>query len=267
MCRFLAYHGDPVYLDELVCAPTHSLVHQSLHAAEAKTETNGDGFGIGWYGERPEPGLYREVRPAWSDENLRSLSRQIRARTFFAHVRASTGTSTTRANCHPFAHGRHLFMHNGQIGGYGRIKRRLEALIPDALYESRQGSTDSEALFLLALANGVERDPVGAMAETLATVRGLMRQAGIDEPLRFTAILTDGEGLTAYRWACDGRPPSLYWRETASGLVVVSEPIDGRRDGWNVVPKGATLVARAGEATRLIEPDAAGRRFAATLAA
>jgi hypothetical protein len=33
--RFLAYHGDPVYLDELVCAPTHSLVHQSLHATEA----------------------------------------------------------------------------------------------------------------------------------------------------------------------------------------------------------------------------------------
>ncbi len=84
MCRFLAYHGDPVYLDELVCAPTHSLVHQSLHATEAQTETNGDGFGIGWYGDRPEPGLYRDVRPAWSDENLRSLSRQIRARTFFA---------------------------------------------------------------------------------------------------------------------------------------------------------------------------------------
>ena len=72
MCRFLAYRGKPVFLADLVCAPRHSLVHQSLHAAEAKTETNGDGFGIGWYGERPEPGLYREIRPAWSDENLRS---------------------------------------------------------------------------------------------------------------------------------------------------------------------------------------------------
>ncbi|WP_298963237.1 class II glutamine amidotransferase [uncultured Methylobacterium sp.] len=263
MCRFLAYHGEPVYLDELVCAPTHSLVHQSLHAEEAKTETNGDGFGIGWYGDRPEPGLFRDVRPAWSDENLRSLSRQIRARTFFAHVRASTGTATTRANCHPFGHERHLFMHNGQIGGYSRIKRRLESLIPDALYDARQGSTDSEALFLLALANGAAEDPVGAMTRTLATVRALMTEARVDEPVRFTAVLTDGDSLTAFRWACDGQPPSLYWRETRTGLVVVSEPIDGCRTGWQVVPKGATLVARAGQPARVIEAGERAARIAA----
>ncbi len=263
MCRFLAYHGDPVYLDELVCAPTHSLVHQSLHAAEAQTETTGDGFGIGWYGDRPEPGLYRDVRPAWSDENLRSLSRQIRARTFFAHVRASTGTATTRANCHPFAHGRHLFMHNGQIGGYPRIRRRLEAMIPDGLYEARQGTTDSEALFLLALAHGLDRDPVAAMAASVSAARGLMREAGIDEPLRFTAVLTDGESLTAYRWACDGRPPSLYWRETGTGLAVVSEPIDGLRTGWSEVPKGGTLLARPGQPVRVAGPEETGLRAAA----
>ena len=31
-------------------------------------------------------------------------------------MRAATGTATSRANCHPFAHGQHLFMHNGQVG-------------------------------------------------------------------------------------------------------------------------------------------------------
>jgi predicted glutamine amidotransferase len=263
MCRFLAYQGEPVFLDDLVCAPTHSLVHQSLHAAEAKTETNGDGFGIGWYGERPEPGVYRDVRPAWSDENLRSLARQIRARTFLAHVRASTGTATARANCHPFAHGRLLFMHNGQIGGYARIKRRLEALIPDTLYDSRCGSTDSEALFLLALARGLAEDPVAAMSDTVATVRSLMQEAGVTEPLRLTAVLSDGESLTAFRWACDGRPPSLYWRETEAGLTVVSEPIDGCREGWRVVPKGATLIARAGAPARILEPQGQASPLAA----
>ncbi|MBP0575268.1 class II glutamine amidotransferase, partial [Mycobacterium tuberculosis] len=83
------------------------------------------------YGDRSEPGLYREVLPAWSDENLKHLVHQIRSPLFFAHVRAATGTATTRANCHPFAHGRHLFMHNGQIGGYGRVRRRLEQRLPD----------------------------------------------------------------------------------------------------------------------------------------
>jgi predicted glutamine amidotransferase len=246
MCRFLAYRGAPVFLADLVCAPRHSLVHQSLHAAEAKTETNGDGFGIGWYGERPEPGLYREIRPAWSDENLRSLCDQVRSRVFFAHVRASTGTASTRANCHPFAHGRHLFMHNGQIGGYGRIKRRIEAMIPDDLYEARLGTTDSEAIFLAALAHGLEEDPLGAMARTLRAVRAIMADANVGEPLRFTAALTDGADLYAFRWACDGRPPSLYVRKAEGGLTIVSEPIDGRKEGWREVPKGCTVIAKAG---------------------
>jgi predicted glutamine amidotransferase len=246
MCRFLAYQGEPVFLASLVCAPAHSLVHQSLHAAEAKTGTNGDGFGLGWYGERAEPGLYREVRPAWSDENLRSLCEQVRSRLFFAHVRASTGTASTRANCHPFAQGRYLFMHNGQIGGYPRIKRRIEAMIPDELYENRLGATDSEAIFLAAFAHGLEEDPIGAMARTLKAVRDLMAAAIVNEPLRFTATLTNGEDLYAYRWACDDNPPSLYVRKVEGGLTVVSEPIDGRKDGWRELPKGCALIAKAG---------------------
>jgi glutamine amidotransferase len=247
MCRFLAYRGEPIFLSDLVCAPAHSLVHQSLHAAEAKTETNGDGFGIGWYGERPMPGLYREIRPAWSDENLRSLCEQVRSGLFFAHVRASTGTSTTRANCHPFAHGRHLFMHNGQIGGYGRIKRRLEALIPDELYDARLGTTDSEAIFLVALSHGLAEEPVRAMARTLKMVQALMTEAGIEEPLRFTAAFADGDSLLAFRWACDGQPPTLYYRETGTNLLIVSEPIDDPAQGWREVPKGCALTARPGQ--------------------
>ena len=251
MCRFLAYRGQPIFLSDLVCAPTRSLVHQSLHAEEAKTGTNGDGFGIGWYGERPEPGLYREIRPAWSDENLKSLCSQVRSRMFFAHVRASTGTSTTRANCHPFAHERHLFMHNGQVGGYGRIKRRIEAMIPDDLYDARLGTTDSEAIFLAALAIGLADEPVSAIARILKQVRGLMNAANIDEPLRFTAAYTDGENFFAYRWACDARPPTLYFRETDGNLLVVSEPIDDRSSGWQEVPKGCVLAARAGQKVQI----------------
>jgi glutamine amidotransferase len=263
MCRFLAYSGEPVFLSSLVSAPAHSLVHQSLHAAEAKTGTNGDGFGIGWYGERPEPGLYREVRPAWSDENLRSLCDQVRSRVFFAHVRASTGTASTRANCHPFAHGRFLFMHNGQIGGYPRLKRRIEAMIPDDLYASRLGTTDSEAIFLAALAQGLAEDPLAAMTRTLKAVRSLMAEADVSEPLRFTAALTDGDDLYAFRWACDGQPPSLYVRKADGGLTVVSEPIDGRKDGWREVPKGCSLIAKAGRPVEIQCLDEAMQKVAA----
>src|SRR6266705_5413551 len=156
MCRWIAYRGAPIALEHYVTAPAHSLVEQSMRALEATASTNGDGFGLGWYGEHDEPGLYHEVRPAWSDENLRHLCRHIRSHLFFAHVRASTGTPTTRPNCHPFAHGRWMFMHNGLIGDWSLIRRKVEGLIPDALYQSRVGTTDSEAVFLAILGAGAE---------------------------------------------------------------------------------------------------------------
>ena len=246
MCRWIAYRGRPTYLETLVSAPAHSLVAQSLRAGEAKSATNGDGFGIGWYGLREEPGLYREIRPAWSDENLRSLCSQVRSRLFFAHVRASTGAAIARANCHPFVHGPHMFMHNGQIGGFHRIKRRIEALIPDALYADRSGATDSEALFLALMGRGLGGGVVAAVAALLVDVVQLMRQAGIAEPLRFTAALTDGRDVHAFRWASDDRAPSLYWREDGGDLVIVSEPLDDARGQWREVPKGCAMVARHG---------------------
>jgi glutamine amidotransferase len=247
MCRFLAYQGIPVFLEEFVSSPCHSLVHQSIHATEAKTGTNGDGFGLGWYGDRPEPGLYREIRPAWSDENLMSIARQVRSPLFFAHVRAATGTASTRANCHPFSHGRWLFMHNGQIGGYAAIKRRLEALIPDELYAARTGTTDSEALFLIALGRiRAGTDPVTAMSEALSDAVALMRDAGVSEPLRFAAGLSDGETIHAFRWSSDSKPPTLYYCEQATHVVIASEPVDERRDCWKAIPANGCVVVRRG---------------------
>jgi predicted glutamine amidotransferase len=245
MCRWLAYKGDPTYLENLISTPSHSLIAQSLRADEAKSPTNGDGFGVGWYGERETPGLYREIRPAWSDENLRSLCAQVRARLFFAHVRASTGTAIARANCHPFAHGRFMFMHNGQVGNYAAVKRAMEMLIPDTLYAQRVGTTDSEALFLAAIASGIESDPILAFARTLNNIMALMQKAGATEALRFTSALSDGTNLYAFRWASDHRAPSLYYRETAASLVVVSEPLDSERGCWKEVPQGFALVAKA----------------------
>src|SRR4051812_7858686 len=124
MCRWIAYRGETTTFEHYVTEPEHSLVTQSLRALEGTTCTNGDGFGLGWYGDHPEPGLYRETRPAWSDENLRYLCRHLRSHLFFAHVRAATGTAVTRQNCHPFACGRWMFMHNGFVGGWSRLRRR-----------------------------------------------------------------------------------------------------------------------------------------------
>jgi predicted glutamine amidotransferase len=267
MCRWIAYRGRPVFLEDIVSVPEHSLVHQSLHAREAKTVTNGDGFGLGWYGERDEPGIFRDIRPAWSDENLKAIARNVRAGTFFAHVRASTGTASTRANCHPFSHGRWMFMHNGQIGGYERLKRGIENLIPDTYYGSRHGTTDTEALFLIAMACAAEGCPVEGMAETLGVVAAMMREAGIAEPLRFAAALTDGRDLYAFRWSTDAHAPTVYWCESRDGdLLVVSEPIDESKERWRPVPAGRVLIAKAGEPVTIATFAPGLRKVASTAA-
>ena len=262
MCRWIAYRGETIPLERYVTAPSHSLVVQSLKALESAANINGDGFGLGWYGEHDEPGLYREVRPAWSDENLRNLCRHIKSSLFFAHVRASTGTPTTRPNCHPFAHGRWLFMHNGQLGDWSLIRRHVEALIPDAYYASRVGTTDSEAAFLAILGAGADQDPIAATMRTLEVINDLVAASGTKEPLRFTAALSDGKSLYAFRYANNDTANTLYYREFGGSVVVVSEPLDMERALWKPVPPSHMIVVQGGDKVRL-EPFLTEKRVAA----
>jgi predicted glutamine amidotransferase len=244
MCRWIAYSGETIALEHYVTEPTHSLVSQSIDALESTASTNGDGFGLGWYGEHPEPGLYREVRPAWSDENLRYLCRHIQSHLFFAHVRAATGTPVTRPNCHPFSCKGWLFMHNGMIGSWQRIRRRVEALIPDELYPARVGTTDSEAMFLAILGAGAESDPVGATRQVLAALTGLVNEGNLRDPIRFTAALSNGRELYAFRYAANDAANTLYYRSSAKGVVIVSEPLDREPSHWEPVPDNHVVIAR-----------------------
>jgi predicted glutamine amidotransferase len=265
MCRWAAYIGAPIYLEDIVSRPGHSLIQQSHCATECRSAINADGFGLAWYDERAEPGLYRDILPAWSDPNLASLTRQVRSHLFLAHVRASTGTATSRNNCHPFAVGRWTFMHNGQIGGYDRMRRDAEMMIPDALYPHRKGATDSEALFLVALAEGLEDDPKGALERATARMEALSRQKGEGPHVRMTAALSDGDRLYAVRYASDDQAPTLYhrWSDSRMGRAVVSEPLE-TGECWDAVPPGSFCTFE-GEAVRVerFAPGGAAVRMAA----
>ncbi|MBO9397143.1 class II glutamine amidotransferase [Shimia sp. R9_1] len=241
MCRWAAYIGHPCYLEDLVTRPDHSLIQQSMQATECKTQTNGDGVGLAWYGSRPEPGLYRDTHPAWSDPNLRSLTAQVQSELFLAHVRASTGTATSRNNCHPFAVGKWSFMHNGQIGGFENFRRRADMLIPDDLYQERKGATDSEVLFLLGLTEGLQDNPREAMEIAVGILERMSRERGSTPHMRLATAFSDGETLYAIRYASDERAPTVYHKisESRSGRAVVSEPLVPAEDGWEVVPPGS----------------------------
>jgi glutamine amidotransferase len=238
MCRRAAYIGAPIYLEDVISAPEQSLMRQSLHARESKTDTNGDGFGIAWYGARETPGVYHDVLPAWADHNLRSIAHQVRSHLFLAHVRASTGTATSRTNCHPFTVGPWAFMHNGQVGGYAGFRRHVDMMIDEACYAHRNGTTDSEALFLLALGQGLADDPKAALERATGRMEALSRASGATPHMRMTVAFTDGHTLYAARYASDDYAPSLYHRRSSGsdGWSVVSEPLERGSSDWSELP-------------------------------
>ena len=265
MCRWLAYTGNPVYLDELLFEPEHSLIDQSLSASRSKSTTNGDGFGVGWYTQRVTPGLYKSVRPAWNDANLRDLAHHVESPMFVAHVRATTGTAVQRSNCHPFRHGRCLFVHNGQIREFDRIKRELAMAVSPALYPAIMGSTDSELLFFLALGFGLESHPLIALEQAVGLVEKTGARAGIADVLDSTMGITDGETVHAVRYSTASEPPSLFLSHSMHAItqihrnapefseharVVVSEPLGHMSDVWDPIPPATAIIISDGEVTQ-----------------
>jgi predicted glutamine amidotransferase len=264
MCRWLAYSGGPVLLERLLYAPAHSLIDQSLHSRLGAETTNGDGFGIGWYGDAPGPAMFHSIEPAWNERNLRELAGHVTSPLVFAHIRASTGSAVQQTNCHPFRHGRWLWMHNGFLADFDRVKRDLVLRVDPELYPDIEGSTDSEVFFHLALSYGLEEDPPGAVERAVGLIEDVGRAHGVEHPIQMTVATTDGVRVWAFRYSSRGRSRSLFastdvtrLREmhpdnpTLEGLsdesrLVVSEPLGDLAGAWNEIPEATWGVIEPG---------------------
>jgi predicted glutamine amidotransferase len=265
MCRWLAYSGTPVLLDTLLYKPAHSLIDQSLHSRLGVETTNGDGFGVGWYApDIDTPALIRDTGPAWSNRNLREIADHVHSPLIFAHIRASTGTAVQQSNCHPFRHGRWMWMHNGAITDFHRVKRDLTLAVDPELFPDVEGSTDSELMFFLALTFGLEKDPPGAVARMAGLVEHTGRRHGVEFPLQMTIALTNGRQLWAFRYSSRTSSRSLFFNtrvETLRALhpdvaflreisdetrLIVSEPPGDLPGAWNEVPEGSYGVVQPG---------------------
>ncbi|PIA14190.1 N-terminal nucleophile aminohydrolase [Coemansia reversa NRRL 1564] len=243
---------------------------------------NGDGFGIGWYDEPWTQGcIFTSTLPAWSNLNLQRLAEKVKSGLVFAHVRATTGgTATSESNCHPWQYGNLMWMHNGNIGGFTRIKRRLLSALREDIFLSIQGTTDSEhafALFLSMLENPKNRTDFSyqelqqAMLRTIAQLNEWMDEAGINDEdsenheislLNFA--VTDGQSVVCSRYITSRELPaaSLFYSsgsefrpETDSGsyhmakankredvVVVASEPLTYEKSDWLAIPTNVLLV-------------------------
>jgi predicted glutamine amidotransferase len=265
MCRWMAWLGQPVLIEELLFNTQHGIVDQSLHARMGAEPTNGDGFGVGWYGTGEGPAVFRGVSPAWSDANLRDLAAHVESPLFLAHVRAAIGSTVQQTNCHPFRHGSWLFAHNGYIGGFRQVRRDLMLAVDPELFAGLQGSTDTEVVFALALTYGLQNDPIDALEATVGFIESTARRHGVPDAVQGTFCCSDGQTLWAARYATVGPARSLFASADAESIrrlhpanprlqrlhpedrVVVSEPFSDLPGMWHEVPQStAVTVGPAG---------------------
>jgi predicted glutamine amidotransferase len=257
MCRWLAYSGSPLLIREALYEGPNSLVGQSLHSRLGAEPTNGDGFGVGWYGAVATPGVYHSTEPAWNDSNLRELADHISSPLFFTHIRAAIGSAVQQTNCHPFRHDRWLFMHNGYINEFATIKRELILAIDPSLYPDIQGQADTEVLFYLALTFGLEDDPPAAVAQAIGLVEDVGSRLGVSNPFQGTVATSDGESIWAFRYSSERKSRTLFYttdvptlrklypdrqlfQEVADNArLIVSEPLGDVAGVWNEVPESS----------------------------
>ncbi len=264
MCRWMAWLGQPVLIEELLFKTKHGIVDQSLHARMGAEPTNGDGFGLGWYGGGEGPAVYRSVAPAWGDANLRELAAHVESPLFMAHVRAAIGSPVQQTNCHPFRRGDWLFVHNGYVAGFHALRRDLMLAIDPELFGDVQGSTDTEVVFNLALTLGLERDPLDALERTVGLIEETARRHDVEGAVQASFGATDGTTLWAVRYATEGPARSLFasadvesirhlhpenprfQRLSPDDRVIVSEPFSDLPGVWQEIPQRTAVTVERG---------------------
>jgi predicted glutamine amidotransferase len=299
MCRFTLYLGPPVRLSTLLTEPEHSLIRQSYQAQERSEPLNGDGFGIGWYAPRiwHEPALFHQITPAWNNRSLQSIAKVVCSPCIMAHVRAATpGSDVNLANCHPFGYGGYLLMHNGHVGAFRKIRRRLLDSLSDEAFNLPRGNTDTEHLFAVfvdeLLRDGCpvrgapegDGDGRGALdlarrlSAAIARVLTLVREHGDGETSFLNVAVADGSHVAVCRFDTDPdeQPESLYLfhgemyepagrrfperrkDDEGEAMVVSSERLTGDAR-WVAVPPNSMLALDRRAAPRVLPMDDLGR--------
>ncbi len=285
MCRFLTYIGRPVLMHELLYTPKNSLIKQSINANEAEEPLNGDGFGIGWYNHElgEDPAIYASIRPAWNDRNLNSLSQKIRSELFFAHVRAASTGEVSEANCHPFQFKKYMFMHNGGIEDFSKIKRYMRRELSDEIYNWLRGQTDSEHMFALFLHYLFLKHPnsatplqmAEAMHQAIERIIELKNELGIESENYINLAISDGHNVVALRYVTNPEAiaSTLYYSEGSryecseegvcrmrsnvagedQSVLIVSEKLTSIIKDWKEVPTNHFIMVNKKREVSLVD--------------
>lgn len=191
-------------------------------------------------------------------------------------MRATTEGNLSDSNCHPFSYKSLMFMHNGGIGCFKQIKRRLALSLNEQWFTLVQGSTDSEwafALFLdcldkAGISPNKEPAPGGfghtvlrkAVLKTVQRINGFIREAVGEEGMGsedsrslLNFAVTDGESVVCTRYVSSktDEAASLFFSSGTSWKELRGEKSAAEQEDRNYVmerrDKGSDIVLVASE--------------------
>ena len=218
MCRWLGYLGAPIAPRELLYEPERSLIEQSRRHAPDMPLPNGDRTGVGWYGTRDIPGLFRSADPAWATRTCASWPPRCTPacswptsapapgprcrRPTVTRSGTPTGSSYTTATS-PTSHGCAVTC--------------CSRWIPTCSGTSPAPPTRS-MMFHLALTFGLRDDPIGGLERMAGFVEAAGAAADVANPLQMTVGVSDGHQIYAARYASGGAVNTLYVSEDVASI-------------------------------------------------
>ena len=251
--------GLPHPAREALYTPANSLVDQSLHSRLGAETTNGDGFGVGWYGAHATPGVFRSIEPAWNDRNLRELAG---AHPLAAVLRAHPGRDRQPPCSRPTATRSATAAGCSCTTATSTSSRRSSATWcwPSTRRCSRHRGHDRHRGAVLPRAH---LRPGGRPAGAVERAIGLVEAVG-QSPRRRVPVPGDHrhhrrrDARWAFRYSSEGKSRSLFHthrraRRCASSTrttellrevsddarLVVSEPLGDLAGAWNEVPEAS----------------------------
>jgi glutamine amidotransferase len=278
MCRFTLYQGSEICMEQVILKPNHSLFVQSYKSVIKDSngeisKINCDGFGVAWYYKKLKPGKYTDMLPIWNSLNLKSLCQYIDSTCIFAHIRASSYAPVNQQNCHPFQYQRLLFMHNGKVEEFSKLRiKLLREYKSDEALDCIKGNTDSEYFFALCIDYIVSLDidletdvPNGSQMKD--SVLYALRK--IDElhkhKMTFNIAFTNGIDTIVTRYTNTEFSPSLYLTAAGEcycddndefivdengkkkGIIISSEALSNKGAEWKVFIKNNIMVLKKEE--------------------
>lgn len=200
---------------------------------EKFSETNPDGWGIGWY-ENGKGQFFKEGIPAHDPAcQLSRVSKEVKSQIILAHVRKLSEAPRSKENSHPFQENNWLFIHNGSVN-----KNHLYSLLKPKYKLQLKGETDSEVYFYWILQN-IEinnNDVIKGVKDAITEVIS-RNYTGI------TFILSDGTAIYAFRYSQS--PLDIYTLYKTSNsyedaVLVCSEPLT--KEEWDEIKFGHMLI-------------------------